>query len=173
MGTSQSGGGDASGAREFHPSDWADAAWRRGRASTSNWTLFEVAAMVGGFIIYWPVGLAVLGYKVYQGKMGAPDLQTTVVDKWRQARSVVGPWVEASNAARTRSDAPWNTARRAYTGTGNAAFDDWKAAELGRLEEERRKLDVAHREFADFLDHMRKARDREEFDRFMNERKKA
>ena len=55
--------------------------------------------------------------------------------------------------------------------TGNRAFDEWKNAELVRLEEERRKLEDAHREFSDYLENVRKAKDREEFDRFMNERR--
>ena len=40
-----------------------------------------------------------------------------------------------------------------------------------RLEQERQKLENAHREFAEFLDNVRKSKDREEFERFMNERR--
>ena len=54
--------------------------------------------------------------------------------------------------------------------TGNSAFDDWRSAELARLEEERQKLVQAERDFAEHLDKLRRARDREEFDRFMSER---
>jgi hypothetical protein len=57
--------------------------------------------------------------------------------------------------------------------TGNSAFDDWRNTELARLEEERRKLVQAEREFSEHLDRLRRARDREEFDRFMNERRNA
>ena len=46
-----------------------------------------------------------------------------------------------------------------------------KRAEIARLEEERRKLQEAHREFSAFVDNIRKAKDREEFERFMNERR--
>ena len=62
-------------------------------------------------------------------------------------------------------DAPWRPT------SGNTAFDEWREAELARLEEERRKLEAAHREFAEYLDNVRKAKDREEFQRFMNERR--
>jgi Protein of unknown function (DUF2852) len=51
--------------------------------------------------------------------------------------------------------------------TGNRAFDEWRAAELARLEEERQKLVAAEREFAEFMENLRHARDREEFERFM------
>ena len=63
-------------------------------------------------------------------------------------------------------------ASRFYTpSTGNAAFDEWRTAELARLEEERRKLDDAQREFAEYVDAIRRAKDREEFERFMAERR--
>ena len=44
--------------------------------------------------------------------------------------------------------------------------------ELVRLDEERRKLDQAQREFAEYCRHeIRRAKDREEFERFMAERR--
>ena len=65
-----------------------------------------------------------------------------------------------------------NRARGYYSAsTGNAAFNEWRTAELARLDEERRKLDEAQREFAEYSDAIRRAKDREEFDRFMAERR--
>ncbi|TMJ42459.1 MAG: DUF2852 domain-containing protein [Alphaproteobacteria bacterium] len=55
-------------------------------------------------------------------------------------------------------------ARNAPRGSGNAAFDAYRAETLKRLEAEQA-------EFADYLNRLREARDREEFERFMNERK--
>ena len=54
--------------------------------------------------------------------------------------------------------------------TGNRAFDEWRAAELARLDEERQRLIAAEREFADYMENLRHAKDREEFERFMTER---
>eukprot|EP01037_Dinobryon_pediforme_P034486 gene34486-40406_t len=54
--------------------------------------------------------------------------------------------------------------------TGNVAFDEWRDAELTRLEEARRKLDAAQQEFAEYMENLRRAKDREEFDRFMSQR---
>jgi hypothetical protein len=48
--------------------------------------------------------------------------------------------------------------------SGNRAFDEYRAATLRRLEEEQR-------EFRDFLDRLRHAKDRAEFDQFMAERR--
>lgn len=56
--------------------------------------------------------------------------------------------------------------RRGWGGgsSGNAAFDEYRAETLKRLEEE-------EKEFRDFLDRLRKAKDKAEFDQFMSERK--
>jgi len=51
--------------------------------------------------------------------------------------------------------------------TGNEAFEAYRRAELDRLEQERRRIEREAAEFQDFMRDLRKARDREEFDRFM------
>ena len=48
--------------------------------------------------------------------------------------------------------------------SGNRAFDDYRSETLKRLEDEQR-------EFKDFLERLRFAKDREEFERFMAERR--
>jgi hypothetical protein len=48
--------------------------------------------------------------------------------------------------------------------SGNRAFDDYRAETLRRLEEEQR-------EFQEFLTRLRMARDKQEFDQFMAERR--
>jgi hypothetical protein len=131
--------------------------WSRGR-----WTPVELIATVLGFMVFWPIGLAVLGYKYWQSKMGGPDLQTVAQGAFSNARSAVRGFQQTSGS---------NWARGFTTSTGNAAFDEWKSAELSRLEAERRRLEDAHKEFADWMETVRKAKDREEFDRFMNERR--
>ena len=68
-------------------------------------------------------------------------------------------------AAATRPTAP-----ERGPSTGNAAFDEYRAEQLRRLDEERRRLDEDIREFHDYLKNLRMARDRDEFDRFMRER---
>ena len=140
--------------------------WSRTCAG-SRWTPFELIAMVLGFMVYWPIGLAILGFKFWQRKTGGADLQTVATGAFRQARSAMGGF--SGGAPRNWSQPNWT--RGFTTATGNAAFDEWKSAELARLEQERRRLEDAHREFADWLETVRKAKDREEFDRFMRERR--
>lgn len=48
--------------------------------------------------------------------------------------------------------------------TGNAAFDEYREQTMQRLEEEQQQ-------FQDYLERLRQARDKEEFDSFMAERK--
>lgn len=59
---------------------------------------------------------------------------------------------------------------RGHARSGNSAFDDYRAAELKRLDEERRRLDEERRAFEQYVHDLRRARDKEEFDRFMSER---
>ena len=67
---------------------------------------------------------------MWQRKTGADDLQT-VVDG------------EVERGARRAGRGPRRWSGWRAGATGNAAFDQWKAAELARLEAERRKLEDA------------------------------
>ena len=165
MGTADNAMGGSYNAREFGPGEWAGARWRRGG---SRWTAFEIIAMILGFIVFWPIGLAILGYKFWQSRNGGPDLQTLATTKWQDARTMMS----SSSAWGSSWRCGGAIASRFYTpSTGNAAFDEWRTAELARLDEERRKLDDAQREFAEYVDAIRRAKDREEFERFMAERR--
>ena len=168
MGTADNAMGGSYGAREFGPSEWANARWRR--RGGSRWTAFEIIAMILGFIVFWPIGLAILGYKFWQSRNGGPDLQTLATNKWQDARTMMSS--NSSWGSSWSCGGAMSSASRFYASpTGNAAFDEWRTAELARLDEERRKLDDAQREFAEYVDTIRRAKDREEFERFMAERR--
>jgi hypothetical protein len=132
-----------------HP-QWA------GRCSgRMRWKPLEIVAIVLGFMFYWPIGVALIGLKIAQRRgYSFDDAVTAFKDK-----------VGGFSAQNARS-AQW----RPFASSGNSAFDEWRKSELERLEEERRKLDAAQREFADHLNNLRRAKDREEFERFMNAR---
>jgi hypothetical protein len=147
--------------------NWAEYRQSR-RRRPGAWRPLELAAMIAGFFIYWPVGLAILLLKMWQRREGhAGDLFS-----YAQEKVMTGAPANWQGAMRDK----WNAfEQRGFGGfgmrsTGNAAFDEWRATELERLEAERRKLAEAEREFAEHLDRLRKARDREEFERFMAER---
>ena len=135
----------------------------RGCSSGEPWKPVEVLAMVLGFIVFWPIGLAVLGWKMWQKKSGYQgDIISFGREKWAN-------WAQWSRGG----FAPNRYGFGAGAGsTGNRAFDEWRAGELARLEEEYQRLAAAEREFAEFMDNLRRARDREEFERFMNTRRR-
>jgi hypothetical protein len=119
----------------------------------------ELVAMILGFVFFWPVGLAILVFKLCGGqfpRFAGPQWEGGSWGNWGH-----GPWDGAGS-----SWGSWHAPR-----SGNQAFEDYKRATLERLEAERRKLAEEERAFADFLRELRNARDREEFDRFMQSRR--
>jgi hypothetical protein len=120
------------------------------------WTPATIALMVIGFIVFWPLGLAMLAYILWgdrfegfrNGWKGSAD------GMWASCRSHRGGF-------------------RGHARTGNVAFDDWREKELERLAEERRKLEELRDEFDSYARELRRARDQQEFDRFMAERNKG
>ena len=116
-----------------------------------------IALVVLGFIVFWPVGLALLIYLKWSGRMSW--WKNGHCGRWHspEGRQDVGSG-EEFRAWRSRSR-PWGR-----NSSGNVAFDEYR-------EETLRKLDEEQREFRDYLDRLRSAKDRAEFDQFMNERR--
>ena len=117
------------------------------------WTPMTVTLMIVGFIVFWPLGLAMLAYILWGDRFH--ETFDRVRDKTRQSG------FSGSCRMGGRMDR-----------TGNAAFDAYREAELERLAEERRKLDEERREFETFVEELRRAKDQEEFERFMSARAK-
>ncbi|MGI9412480.1 MAG: DUF2852 domain-containing protein [Hyphomicrobiales bacterium] len=110
-----------------------------------------IGVMVLGFVVFWPIGLAVLAYMLWSGRMGC----------WKSKRA--GRW-HNKDANRDRSAPRWGGAQWNHASSGNRAFDEYREDTLRRLEDEQR-------EFTDFLERLRHARDKAEFDQFMAERR--
>ena len=146
------------------------------------WRPFELLAMVLGFAFFWPIGLAVIGFKIWQRRSEyTGDLYSFLQERLDGLRRACGGGRDGGwNSAVWRSSGDGRDAPSGSSGgwspfgglrpTGNRAFDEWREAELARLEAERRKLDEAEREFAIHIEELRRARDREEFERFMKAR---
>ena len=98
-----------------------------------------IAAMVLGFIFFWPVGLALLFYMIWSKRMFKGSC------RHRHGRHAY---------------------RYGMAPTGNTAFDAYKAETLRRLEEEQA-------DFQEFLQRLRDAKDKQEFDAFMDDRARA
>jgi hypothetical protein len=97
--------------------------------------------MVGGFILYWPVGLAVLAYILWSQSMGRQN----------------GHWIDRAKAA-------------LGIASGNSAFEAHKASVLRGLEARRQKLVEEERQFALHMDRVRMAKDKAAFDDFIKRR---
>lgn len=104
-----------------------------------------IATMVLAFIVFWPAGLLVLFYLYRSGRMADWHLDERRIGRWHR------PCGTRRDYGRPRS-------------SGNSAFDDYRAETLRRLEDEQR-------EFTAFLDQLRKAKDKAEFDQFMASRR--
>ncbi|GAB5446463.1 DUF2852 domain-containing protein [Gymnodinialimonas sp.] len=96
-----------------------------------------IAAMVLGFIFFWPIGLALLAYMIWSKRM-----------------------FNGSCKSRRRSHG------HNFRSSGNTAFDAYKADTLKRLEDEQGAFEA-------FLQRLRDAKDKSEFDAFMDDRAKA
>ncbi|MXN47882.1 DUF2852 domain-containing protein [Shinella kummerowiae] len=123
-----------------------------------DWTPATIALMVLGFVVFWPLGLAMLAYIIFGDRLKSfkKDANDNLDGMFASCRSKFG---------RGRGPSAFRAA------TGNVAFDDWRDAELARLDEERRKLDEMREEFDAYSRELRRAKDQEEFDRFMRERR--
>ena len=135
------------------------------------WSALWIVLMALGFIAWWPIGLAILAFILWSGRMG--------MGCWTHHRNDGGwehhmsRWQSKMERMQEKMDRLRNRMERGGSGgewwgqrrsSGNRAFDDYRAETLRRLEEEQR-------EFKEFLERLRFAKDRAEFDQFMSERR--
>jgi hypothetical protein len=113
--------------------------------------------MVLGFIWWWPVGLALLAAMLWRRHMFCG------YRRWSG-----GPSAESGSGPSAASGGwkNWFGGKRPPGGpsSGNRAFDEYRTETLRRLEEEQK-------EFSEFLERLRFAKDKAEFDQFMNDRR--
>ena len=126
------------------------------------WTPATIALMVIGFMVFWPLGFAMLAYIIWGDRLEGfkRDVNRAtdgIFAGCRRGSDKAVRWGNGGAAART----------------GNVAFDDWREKELARLDEERRRLDEAREEFDNYARELRRAKDQDEFDRFMANRSKS
>jgi hypothetical protein len=117
-----------------------------------------IALIVLGFMAWWPVGLLILAFFLGSGRMGCAYRHGNWQGHWQ---SKMQRMQEKMDRMRSRMEgAGWG----ATPSSGNRAFDEYRTETLRRLEDEQR-------EFKEFLERLRFAKDRSEFDQFMAERR--
>jgi hypothetical protein len=141
-----------------------------------------IAAVVISFVMFWPVGLILLGFLIGSGRiMGcwtnrtredrwqrhADRMQQRGADRWQQGIDRMQQGLERMQRAADRWRGNGSDNRGGWSNapsSGNHAFDEYRAETLRRLEDEQR-------EFLGFLERLRHAKDKAEFDQFMAERR--
>lgn len=138
-----------------------------------------IAVTVLSFVFFWPLGLVVLGFLYGSGRMGCwhhndgGQWDSRWGDRWQRKMDRMQRGMERMQAAAERFRSSWQ--RPGYQGSGyqaqggqgssgNHAFDEYRAETLRRLEDEQR-------EFLEFLERLRHAKDKAEFDQFMADRR--
>ena len=107
-----------------------------------------IALTIGAFLWFWPLGVAMIAFLGLSGRL-------------RSYRSEArGRWHNVNGGAGFNWRSPMSV-----PSSGNKAFDEYRSETLRRLEDEQT-------EFRDYLDRLRQAKDKQEFDQFMAERRR-
>jgi hypothetical protein len=121
-----------------------------------------IGLTIVSFILFWPLGLVVLGYLIGSGRMACWAHGSG--DRWQRRMERMQQRMERMQAAAEQWTGRGYRSSGGYrSSSGNRAFDEYRDETLRRLEEEQR-------EFKAFLDRLRHAKDKVEFDQFMAER---
>jgi hypothetical protein len=117
-----------------------------------------IGMMVLGFIFCWPVGIAALALAIWSVKMtcGHHGGEGRWGERWQERMM--------ERRARWEQKIAEHHDRHHRSGSGNRAFDEYRAETLRRLEDE-------EKEFREFLNQLRFAKDKAEFDDFLANRR--
>jgi len=109
-----------------------------------------IAITILGFWMFWPLGLATLVFLMCTGRTRAWKMESR------------GRWYNMERNGGCGGG--WGRRSSRTSSSGNAAFDEYKTETLKRLEDEQK-------EFVEYLEKLRAAKDKAEFDQFMNDRR--
>ncbi len=111
-----------------------------------RWKSIDIIALVVLLVVFWPLGLIFLVWKLRNDRKAVPvDLEDVLRDTGTRWDETVKRWT---------GGAAWSFAGRPGT-TGNAAFDAHVARREAEIAAERRALDEEIAEFRRFMDRRR------------------
>jgi hypothetical protein len=145
------------------PRDW------RGAEGRALWRPLELAAMIAGFVFFWPAGLAILAWKGWKEGWWFAGCRSQDADRGGRGASRWGGFGEGGGPG----SGPGGPRRELRRDSGNSAFEDYKQAEITRLQAEFDRLVEEQRAFGEHLESLRRAKDKEEFDSFLASRRGA
>jgi uncharacterized protein DUF2852 len=116
------------------------------RGTPHGWPMpISITSAIPGFVVLWPLGFAIPAYVTRSRTMLCCGFG-------------LAPHHDESSSRPT--DAQWREQRM----SGNRAFNEYRAGTLRRLDEEQRQ-------FREFLERLRTAKDKAGFDQFMADRR--
>ena len=123
---------------------------RVGCCAKGNWSGINIAAMVIGFVVFWPLGLLILYWNI-KGR-NVQDLPRAIQQKWNAM--VNGRWSP-------------NMASDGITGE-NTVFDEYQQTQYDRIVEIKEEIKNRARSFKDFRSNAKRREDEAEFEEFMS-----
>lgn len=133
----------------------AGKAWSCGSGRSSHrershrWSGTNIAVMVIGFIIFWPIGLALLAW-IMSGR-DVRDLPAAIKMLWNQYSGGIGIGRE----------------QRFMAGSENIVFNEYQQTQYDRISEIKNEIRERSRRFRDFSMQAKRRADQEEFEQFM------
>jgi hypothetical protein len=115
-----------------------------------------IAIVIIAFLLWWPLGLAALAFMIWSRSMMCGPRS---MERWQDKMNRMQAKMDRMRS-RMGEGGFWQP-----PSSGNSAFDEYRAETLRRLEDEQR-------EFQQFLERLRFAKDKAEFDQFMAERRR-
>ncbi len=132
-----------------HPSGTMTTEAPRRRQCRGNASGLLIAAIVAGFIVWWPVGLALLAWAIWRDQLKIPNAVSRSFSPTTHGR------VSVPNFMNKRPD--------------NLALAAYLEREQERLRAEQQKLDELISAFDSFKEAERRAADQRDFDSFLRQ----
>ena len=127
---------------------WKGCAQRSGNGACgtgrARWSGVNIAAMVLGFVFFWPIGLIVLGW-ILSGR-NVQELPGAVRHLWSTLFDKSGDSVAG----------------------GNVVFHEYQQTQYDRIREIKEEIKARTQRFNEFRSDAKRRADQEEFDRFMS-----
>lgn len=123
---------------------------RHGCCGRGNWSGLNIATMVIGFVVFWPVGLFLLYWNI-SGR-DVRDIPGTIQDKWSAI-----------------FDGSFGRSKRKKDPMGeNSVFEEFQQTQNDRVTEIKEEIKTRARRFRDFRSDAKRRADESEFKEFMS-----
>lgn len=121
--------------------------WGKG----GNWSGFNIAAMVLGFIVFWPIGLFLMFWNMSGRSIKA------IPEGFRHFKSkVTGGWKSSD----------WDNV---VDVSDNVVFNEYQETQSDRIREIKEEMKNRSRRFSAYREEAKRRADEEEFNRFMSD----